>query len=102
MRIGRTGQPDLLRAKPGAIRLYVNSRLVGDTDLRYTTLFSFNPGSLFRGASAPRWLRTTSGGSCSPESCTRQIIDLSAELIKDSQPGCAWQWPDSRGSRPPH
>jgi arylsulfatase len=83
-----TGQPDLPNGigAPGRAQLYVDRELVGQTDLPYTTLFFFNPGSLTCGAS---------GGSPvtpdykSPFVFTGKLykvtIDLSGELIHDHE-----------------
>jgi arylsulfatase len=82
-----TGSPDLPNGKgsPGRAQLYIDGLLVGETDLPYTTLFFFNPGSLTCGRS---------GGSPvtpdykAPFAFTGMLhkvtVDLSGELIKDS------------------
>jgi arylsulfatase len=83
-----TGKPDLStgRGAPGRLQLYVDKKLVAETDAPVTTPFAFNPGAVSCGANP--------GSPVTPDYTSpfrftgtlhRVDVDTSGELIIDSE-----------------
>jgi arylsulfatase len=83
-----TDKPDIAAGKgsPGRAQLYIDDRLVGQTDLPYTTPIVFNPGGLTCGANP--------GSPVTPDyqapfrftgTLRRVTVDLSGDLISDTE-----------------
>src|SRR4029453_14050529 len=83
-----TGDPDLLNGKGsrGRAQLYVDKKLVGETDMPYSTPIIFNPGGMSCGASG--------GSTVTPDyrapfrftgTLHHVVLDLSGDLITDTQ-----------------
>jgi arylsulfatase len=83
-----TGKPDLStgRGAPGRLQLYVDKKLVAETDAPVTTSFAFNPGAVSCGANP--------GSPVTPDYTSpfrftgtlhRVDVDTSGELIIDSE-----------------
>jgi len=82
-----TGKPDIPHGKgaPGRAQLYIDSRLVGETDMPMTTPVAFNPGGMCCGANP--------GSPVTPEyqapfrftgTLHSVTVDLSGDLIVDA------------------
>ncbi|MEY9933828.1 arylsulfatase A-like enzyme [Catenulispora sp. GP43] len=82
-----TGQPDIPHGKgsPGRAQLYIDSRLVGETDMPMTTPVAFNPGGMCCGANPGSAITFDYQAPFAFTGTLHSVtVDLSGDLIVDA------------------
>jgi arylsulfatase len=82
------GQPDVAKGHgmPGRLQLYIDGKLVAETDAPYTTPFAFNPGALTCGADPGSAVSNDYEAPFGFNGTLHTVtVDLSGELISDPE-----------------
>ncbi|MFI6416474.1 hypothetical protein ACIBG6_03415 [Streptomyces sp. NPDC050842] len=81
-----TGKPDIAHGKgaPGRAQLYVDDRLVGETEMPYTTPVAFNPGGMCCGANPESAVAAYRAPFRYTGTLHSVTVDMSGDLIVDA------------------
>ncbi len=83
-----TGELNMLEGKgaPGRLQLYVDGKLVGETDAPYTTPMILNPGALTCGANPGSSITLDYAGPFAFTGTIHTVtLDVSGELVTDTE-----------------